>query len=668
MKNYLCILSFIAVTAAFSQNDSVTMYHPLHMGNEWIYESVHSSWQYPNPAKTTVSTLSRIVIGDTIKDDIRYVIIKETNLGTKLTSNFLERYDTLSGTLYRHHSNIGDVLDSVYITTPNQTFNEHRMNFVGLIPDTILSKPTISRVLQANVTGVIQQWIFSHGIGLTKEINSDVDFFGGSGVTNTITYAKINGKEYGNKAMLYADSLSQYHPLHNGNVWMYKSTLFHHPNPSFISYIKKEIIADTLMFENSRGYYYKKIRSQTIGSSSVSYDYLRFDAATGNFIRRENQKGFIEDSTFTSTPYSSFGNIFPNRRIQKIWQDSVLGMLTTVRNIRRINSVAENEQGWNYAYGFGLIGEYISELSPSPITPWKTELVYVKINGKEFGIDPQKQQRDSLLQFYPLHVRDTWIYKIDTTHLYVIETIQKDTVMSNGKKYFLRVKERKNLSSGELLSLGLFYERIDTNTLQVFNFFTIDEMQRDSLLSRKGDTSSFKSIYADNGMSNIFGGTRAFRAIKFPMPPFESIVQYSHGIGITQRIENAYYDEYPYSLYSSSTYNIVYAMINGIEYGFNPLSVDDEHHTIPTAFSLSQNYPNPFNPATVIRYQIPAANLVTIKVYDILGREVETLVNDIQESGYYSVSFNASTLSSGLYIYQLRSKDFVQTKKMMFLK
>lgn len=668
MKNYLCILSFIAVTAAFSQNDSIIMYHPLHIGNEWIYESIHSSWQYPNPAKTTVSTLSRIVIGDTTIDDIRYVIIKETNLSTKLTSNFLERYDTLSGTLYRLHSHLGDVLDSVYITTPNKTFNEHRMNFVGTIPDTVLSKPTVSRVIQANVTGVILQWIFSHGIGLTKEINSDVDFFGGSGVTNTITYAKINGKEYGNKAMLFADSLSQYHPLHSGNVWIYKSTLFHHPNPSFISYIKKEIIADTLMFENSRGYYYKKIRSQTIGSSSVSYDYLRFDAASGNFIRRVNQKEFIEDSTFTSTLYSSFGNIFPNRRIQKIRQDSVLGMLATVRNIQRINSVAENDQGWNYAYGFGLIEEYISELSPSPITNWKTELVYAKINGKEFGIDPQKQQRDSLLQYYPIHSGDTWIYKIDTTNLYVIETIQKDTMMNNGKKYFLRVRERKNLALGELLSLGLFYERIDTNTLQLFNFFMNGEMQRDSLLSRKGDTSVFRTIHADNGKSNIFGSERAFRTIKFSIPPFETIVQYSHSLGITQRTENAYYDEYPYSLYNSSTYNIVYAKINGIEHGFNPLSVDDERHASPSTFSLSQNFPNPFNPATMIKYQIPATNLVTVKVYDILGREVATLVNDIQESGYYSVSFNASTLSSGLYIYQLRSKDFIQTKKMMFLK
>lgn len=89
---------------------------------------------------------------------------------------------------------------------------------------------------------------------------------------------------------------------------------------------------------------------------------------------------------------------------------------------------------------------------------------------------------------------------------------------------------------------------------------------------------------------------------------------------------------------------------------------------IPTEYSLSNNYPNPFNPSTVIKYELPLNNMVSLKIYDILGREVKTLVNEIQNAGSYSVVFNGSTLASGVYIYTLRSGNFSATKKMMVVK
>ncbi len=88
----------------------------------------------------------------------------------------------------------------------------------------------------------------------------------------------------------------------------------------------------------------------------------------------------------------------------------------------------------------------------------------------------------------------------------------------------------------------------------------------------------------------------------------------------------------------------------------------------PTKFELNQNYPNPFNPSTTIKYQIPKAGMVSIKVYDILGQEVAILVNEIKNSGSYQVNFNASKLASGTYIYRLQAGSFVQTKKMLLLK
>ncbi|MCK7526056.1 MAG: T9SS type A sorting domain-containing protein [Ignavibacteriales bacterium] len=104
---------------------------------------------------------------------------------------------------------------------------------------------------------------------------------------------------------------------------------------------------------------------------------------------------------------------------------------------------------------------------------------------------------------------------------------------------------------------------------------------------------------------------------------------------------------------------------------------------IPTQFSLEQNYPNPFNPSTKIKYSIPNVTLsgvegsrVILKVYDVLGNEVATLVNEEKPAGNYEVNFNASKLSSGVYFYKLRVEDpstssgegFVQTKKMILLR
>jgi hypothetical protein len=97
----------------------------------------------------------------------------------------------------------------------------------------------------------------------------------------------------------------------------------------------------------------------------------------------------------------------------------------------------------------------------------------------------------------------------------------------------------------------------------------------------------------------------------------------------------------------------------------------------PKEFSLEQNYPNPFNPSTRIEFIVPANviesetkkfQLVTLKVYDVLGNEIATLVNEEKPAGSYDVKFDASQLSSGIYFYKLKAGSFVGTKKMLLLK
>ncbi len=103
----------------------------------------------------------------------------------------------------------------------------------------------------------------------------------------------------------------------------------------------------------------------------------------------------------------------------------------------------------------------------------------------------------------------------------------------------------------------------------------------------------------------------------------------------------------------------------------NLLTLTDVRQTdlnVPKNYSLSQNYPNPFNPSTVIKYQIPNSTFVSLKVYDILGNEVGTLVNETMNTGSYEIKFDGSNLSSGIYFYQLKTNGYTATKKLILLK
>lgn len=98
-----------------------------------------------------------------------------------------------------------------------------------------------------------------------------------------------------------------------------------------------------------------------------------------------------------------------------------------------------------------------------------------------------------------------------------------------------------------------------------------------------------------------------------------------------------------------------------------PTGVNDKPNMI-NSYSLSQNYPNPFNPATKIRFTLPESGFVTLKIYDVTGREVSTIINGRREAGNYEVTFDASKLASGIYVYKLAAKNFSGSRKMVLIK
>jgi hypothetical protein len=102
--------------------------------------------------------------------------------------------------------------------------------------------------------------------------------------------------------------------------------------------------------------------------------------------------------------------------------------------------------------------------------------------------------------------------------------------------------------------------------------------------------------------------------------------------------------------------------------GVNPVAIDPINQNVPSEFRLEQNYPNPFNPTTTIKYALPQASHVTLKIYDMLGNEVMSVVNGYQTVGNYVETINASSLSSGVYFYKLTAGDFTDSKKMSVVK
>jgi len=127
-------------------------------------------------------------------------------------------------------------------------------------------------------------------------------------------------------------------------------------------------------------------------------------------------------------------------------------------------------------------------------------------------------------------------------------------------------------------------------------------------------------------------------------------------------------DYYIFLLGDSVQFSKWYAGSTFYPFTWTDLSSVHETNEQIRSFSLSQNYPNPFNPTTTITYKIPNENFVTLKIYNSLGEEITTLVNEVKQAGNYTVEFNGSSLPSGVYFYRLIAGNFVASKKMILMR
>lgn len=254
---------------------------------------------------------------------------------------------------------------------------------------------------------------------------------------------------------------------------------------------------------------------------------------------------------------------------------------------------------------------------------------------------------------FPLSVGDEWQYYVSngigdpgTT---AIVKAKKDTVMKNGKRYIY-------LTSNKFLR---------KEGLKIFCYVPEDSTE-----------------YLQYDFSRNTGDTIAIaKRFGSPLPVILSKIYINESrktYRFTGTVSNSTFDMYATEVTDSigitgaecgiceTFYKFRGAIINGKKYG-SVLSVDETNST-PVSFSLFQNYPNPFNPTTTINYQLPTNSLITLKVYDVLGREVAVLVNDVKNAGTYSVQWNALQFSSGIYFAKMRAGSFSSSKKLLLMK
>ncbi len=273
---------------------------------------------------------------------------------------------------------------------------------------------------------------------------------------------------------------------------------------------------------------------------------------------------------------------------------------------------------------------------------------------------------------FPLEVSNRWDYTSSwwdpsggSSSDTVVYNLVSDTLLENGKLYYL-IRPLNYYFFNEFMradSIGIYYYYNNCSKEWLFFDYTLAigeyvEVPYNSYAYC--DTVNMANVYKILDTTTVFFGD----SVRFMKFYYSTGLDDEYTVGI---IPNFGFVEWNTSdFFGYYSMNLFGAQLSGVVYGI--LTNVDEENPMPYKYSLHQNYPNPFNPSTIIEYEIPEVSFVTVKVYDVLGNEVITLVNEEKPAGNHRIQFDGSQLSSGIYFYQLTAGTFVQNKKMILLR
>ncbi len=290
----------------------------------------------------------------------------------------------------------------------------------------------------------------------------------------------------------------------------------------------------------------------------------------------------------------------------------------------------------------------------------------------------QEDSLKAMLQYYPLQEGNYREYleisrnsepPFETDSLYFSIEVMGDTLLANGLYY----KNMQYCNFYDRQTVTAVFERIDSASGDVFRYDTTsstNEHKIDCLFATGGDvfmagthepgvSGLFVTECRDTMTEDIFGIPTQIKAYdKFSLA--ESGYILARGLGLYRTFVD-------WDNGMTNTY-LVYASIDGEEYGKKVLLGINDSPVIPSGFVLFQNYPNPFNPTTTIRYKLVQSGPVKLTVYNVLGQQVSVLADEREPAGIHQVTFNASQLASGVYFYTIQIGNKVWARKMLLMK
>jgi hypothetical protein len=272
-----------------------------------------------------------------------------------------------------------------------------------------------------------------------------------------------------------------------------------------------------------------------------------------------------------------------------------------------------------------------------------------EINNIKYGTLIAKKEEVDWKDFYPLHLGNYWVYEGSSGLIPILRTVRiiGDTTLQDGYEYKIAEGVHYSPNTG----VNYYFTRVDSiGRIWIMETWAAEPTVRYQLSINVGDMneSYLFDFYwrIENKYIDIF---------LYPDIANHQI-SFSEGLGVT-------------SITGEMTYEYLRgALINGTLYGDTIVTSIQDDIECKMDFVLYPNYPNPFNPSTSISYSIAEAGFVSLKVFDILGQEVSALVNEDKDAGMYDVVFNASELTTGVYIYTLQVNGYSQSRKMILLR
>jgi hypothetical protein len=441
---------------------------------------------------------------------------------------------------------------------------------------------------------------------------------------------------------------TSYYPINDGEFWEYivedTTTVFSVFYEGLYFSVVREVLNDTTM---TNGLDYKVIQWEYI-ANSVSYepwyDYHRVDTSGNVKLFFNNEDHLLFDLN------SQKGTTYPSHLSGKFWRIedryNVIGFGDTLSAIDyALYEGSIIRETYTLVENFGIINYQKREYNFLP----EGYFWGAVINNIKYGTLIAKKEEVDWEEFYPLHLGNYWVYEGSSGLIPILRTVRivGDTTLQDGYEYKIAEGVHYSPNTG----VNYYFTRIDSiGRIWIMETWAAEPTVRYPLSINVGDMneSYLFDFYwrIENKYIDIF---------LYPDVANHQI-SFSEGLGVT-------------SITGEMTYEYLRgALINGTFYGDTIVTSIHDDIGCKMDFVLYPNYPNPFNSSTSISYSIAEAGFVSLKVFDILGQEVSALVNEDKDAGMYDVVFNASELTTGVYIYTLQVNGYSQSRKMILLR